>query len=120
MFTTILAWLNPLTTILKELASERIALTNAGTEQARIASQERIATLEARCDLLIAESRSRLNALMRFLLASGPMIYLNKIFIWDKVLGRGSTDPLSADLWHVALIVVAFYFLADAADVFKR
>jgi hypothetical protein len=120
MLGTILALLNPIAAVVKELASERVALTNATTEQQRIESQERITALQARRDVLIAESGSRWNALMRFLLALGPMIYLNKIFIWDKVLQRGSTDSLTADLWHVALTVVGFYFLADIAAIFKR
>jgi hypothetical protein len=110
----------PVAAIVNELISARLALGNAVTEQERIATQVQIAALEARRDVLLAEAGNGKNALMRFLLALGPMLYLNKIFIWDKVLGCGSTDPLSADLWHVALMVVAFYFLADVAAVFRR
>jgi hypothetical protein len=120
VFGALLSLINPVSTVVKELVSERVALTSATTEQDRIASQERIAVLQARRDVLIAASGSRSNRIMRFLLAVGPMIYLNKIFIWDKALARGSTDPLSADLWYVALMVIGFYFLADAATVLKR
>ena len=59
----------------------------------------------------MAEAGSRINAIMRAGFGLPPMIYLAKLYLWDKVLGWGVTDPLSPELWNVLWTVVGFYFL---------
>lgn len=111
--------LTSINNITASIANEKIAVTNAKTEQERIAAQERVNTLQARRDLMIAESqRSNTNAYIRSGIALGPMIYLLKIFIWDKVLQtltHGNTDPLDDNLWQVIMVVLGFYFLYEGA-----
>lgn len=118
--------------ITNAIANERIKLINAKTEEERIASQERINTLQARRDVLLAESHSPWNGLMRFILALGPAAILLKFLFWDKVVGSLSgcagdvgslntascgtfkTDSLDANQWWVVTAVVGFYFLSEA------
>ncbi len=73
--------------ITNAIANERLALISAKTDQDRIESQERINSLQAKRDLMIAESHSPWNGLMRFILALGPAAILLKFFAWDKVIG---------------------------------
>jgi hypothetical protein len=123
MLGLLLGALNPISQITGQIANAKIALHNAETDQDRIAAEERVKTLEARKAVLIAESGSRLNSFMRAALAVGPMLYLNKIFIWDKVLGgltAGRTDPIDANLWNVIIAVIGFYVLYDMAARLKR
>jgi hypothetical protein len=105
--------------ITNAIANERIAGINAVTEQDRIGSQERISTLQAQRDVLIADStHSNIDLWLRFFIAIGPATYLTKIFLWDKVLQtwtQGSTDPLDPNLWTVVTAVVGFYFLYSGA-----
>ena len=110
--------------IANKLAAAYEAKQRAQTDQERIAADERIKALEARRDVLVAESGDRVNRLVRALLALPVVILLWKVFVWDKVLGawtQGRTDALSAELWQVVSIVVGFYFVTDAATrIFKR
>lgn len=111
----------PLASITGKLADAKVALAKASTDQEKIKAQERVDTLQARRDVLVSEgSFTRANAYMRFALAFGPMVYLNKIFLWDKVAKLGSTDPLDVNLWSVVIAVVSFYFLYDIAARLRR
>ena len=113
------------------IANEKIALINAKTQQEQIETTERVKTLEARRDLMIAEAgTSHLNIWIRSLIAIGPAAVLLKIFLWDKVIGSfvgcsghtepgtcGTfvTDPLDPNLWQVISVVLGFYFLYEGA-----
>jgi hypothetical protein len=58
--------LNTVNGITNAITNEKIKLAGAQTEQERIASQERITSLQAKRDVLIAESgRSNINAIIR-------------------------------------------------------
>ena len=92
----------------------------AQTDKEKIAADERIKTLEAKRDVLVAEGGSRLNAIMRAGFGIPPMIYLGKLYLFDKVLGWGATDPLSPELWNVLWTVVGFYFLDQVAGRVAR
>ena len=119
----LLALINPLAGVARDIAKYKIAQANAQTDQERIHAQEMIGTLEARRDVMAAEAGSGygwINATMRFLLALGPMVCLNKIYIWDKALGWGSTDRLDDHLWNVIMAVVGFYFLYEITARWKR
>lgn len=117
--------------ITKSLSDAKIAQIKATTQEEKIRADEAVATLQARRDVLIAEagSGSRLNLIMRSVIATGPASVLLKIFLWDKVIGslagcsaapKGTcgifvTDPLDANLWQVITIVLGFYFVSEAA-----
>ena len=92
----------------------------AQTDKEKIAADERIKTLEAKRDVLVAEGGSCLNAIMRAGFGIPPMIYLGKLYLFDKVLGWGATDPLSPELWNVLWTVVGFYFLDQIAGRVTR
>lgn len=102
--------------ITNAISNEKIAVLTATTQQAQIAAQERVNTLQAQRDLMIADAQhSNLDIWFRSLIALGPTAYILKIFIWDKVLQEwthGSTDPLDPNLWMVVTAVYGFYFLS--------
>ena len=101
--------LNTVNGITQAISNEKIAALNATTDQERIAAQERISTLQARKDALIAStSRSSVDIWLRAGFAIGPFVYLNKIFLYDKVLGLGSTDPLDPNLWYVVMSIIGY------------
>lgn len=116
----ILSLFGGLSGITGQIAEAYKARANASTDQDRIAADVTIRTLEARRDVMVAESRSPWNQLVRALYALPPGIYLAKLYLWDKVLGWGSTDPLSPLMESVLWTVVGFYFLQDMAERWKR
>jgi hypothetical protein len=116
----LLSLINPLATIAGKIAEARIAAANAQTDREKISSEERVRTLEQRRAVLVAESGSRLNSLMRAAYGVPPAIYLGKLYVWDKVLGWGVTDPLSPMMENVLWTVVGFYFLQWTVSGFRR
>ncbi len=109
LFTTI-------STVTNAIANEKIALLKAQTEEDKTAAQERINTLEAKRAALLADSQhSSLDMWVRAGLAVGPAAYITKIFLWDKVLKMGVTDPVTPDQWQVLMAVVGFYFIYSGA-----
>jgi hypothetical protein len=120
MWAFLLGLIDPISRITGKIADAKIASAQASTDRERIAAEERVKTLDARRAVMVAEAGSRINAVMRFAIAFGPMLYLNKIFVWDKVLKLGVTDNLSDDLWKVVASVVGFYFLYEIAARWKR
>ena len=107
------------TNISKAISDARIATINAKTQEERIAADERVKTLEARRNVLLAEvGVSKANIFMRTLIAAPIAILFWKIFVYDKALGQwtnGRTDQLSPELWQVIMVVIGFYFLYEGA-----
>lgn len=116
--------------ITNAIKDEKIARLKAGTEEERIASDERVKTLEARRDVLIAESGvSKANIIVRVFFAAPVVAVIIKLLLWDKVIGslvgcsqaaRGTcgiftTDPLDDNQWKIIMIVMGFYFLYEGA-----
>ena len=99
--------------IASKIADAYAARQAAQTDAEKIAADERIKTLEMRRDVQVAEAGSRINALVRLGFAAPPMIYLAKLYVWDKVLGWGVTDPLSDELSSVMWAVISFYFISE-------
>lgn len=98
--------------ITNAIANEKIEQIKATTEQEKTASLERQAALEASRDVLIEDAKhSNLDIYIRSAFAIGPLTYLTKIYIYDKVLDLGSTDPLDPNLWNVVMVTIGFYFL---------
>ena len=112
LFTTV----NGITTA---ISNERLKLIQAKTDQEKIASQERISSLQAKRDVLIAESgRSSINAIIRGSIGGSVAFLLGKIYVWDKALGEwtgGRTDALDPNLWNVIMATIGFYFMYEAA-----
>ena len=106
--------------ITKALGNAHQASLNAKNTAERIEADKVISTLQARRDVLIAESRQKWNIIFRAFLALPFGIFVNKVIVYDKVLGLGSTDNLSADLWNLMMVVYGFYFVYETAALFKR
>lgn len=100
-----------LTSITKEIAVAVTAAQNAKTEQERIAATERASALQARAAVLAVQVTNPWSMLAYGLLAGPPGVYMAKIFVWDKVLGWGSTDPLTPELWGVVMVVYSYFFV---------
>lgn len=110
---------NTVNGITNAISNERLKLIDAKTDQQKIASQERINSLQAKRDVMIAESgASKLNAFVRACLAAPVAIVLGKIYVFDKAFGQwtgGHTDALDPNLWNVITATIAFYFLYEGA-----
>lgn len=134
MLMTILGFITglagPISAVVGKISDLQLAKVQASTDQERLHIDAQIAEAHDRMIVLQAEAGSRINSIMRFLLALGPMLFLNKIFIFDKVVGsflghaKGgdiwSTDPLDANLWAVVTAVLSFYFLYDMAASWRK
>jgi len=116
--------IDPISKITKAIADAKIAATNATTEQARIAAEERVKILEARASVLSSEAnRSAVNLYVRAFLAAPVGIFLWKVFVYDKALGqwtKGRTDGLDPNLWAVVMIVLTFYFVYETVQAYRR
>lgn len=87
------------------------AKLNAKNDSERIEAEKTIAQLEARQAVLIAEQGNWITRWIRPAFAIPFIVYNAKILVWDKVLGLGITDPISAEYWQLQMIVFGAYFL---------
>lgn len=120
----------PLASLAGKLTDLQLAKVAAQSDHERMNIDAQISESHDRMMVLQAEAGNRLNAIMRFLLALGPMLFLNKVFIFDKVLGSfmghsktgdmWGTDALDSNLWGVVVAVLSFYFLYDIAASWRR
>lgn len=119
---SIIGWITglPLGQIASDIASVAKAKVAAQTDKERLDHEERENDLRAKQAVLVAEAGSRVNAVMRLVFSIPVAIYLGKLILWDKVLGWGVTDDLSADLWYYAYVVVGFYFVHWTVGQFKK
>jgi hypothetical protein len=120
IITSLLGLADPIARIAGRIADARIAATQAATDKERIEQEERVKALEARRDVLRAESDGRVNGVVRALLAAPVVVFLWKVIIWDKVLALGTTDDLSENLWYVTMVVLGFYYLHWTVGRLKR
>lgn len=129
-FSILLGLADPVEKITTAIVKARADSLNATTEQERIDAQERVQTLQARRDVLIAEAGvSRANIIVRAVMAMPVAAVIIKLLFWDKVVGslvgcsqapRGTcliftTDPLDDNQWKIIGVVTAFYFLYEGA-----
>ena len=119
MLATVLGWLGSLlggpfaraavdaykAKLASENTSEKIAADLAARELC-VEQRER----ELSAQIVIAEQGRWYAALPRPLFALAFIIYVWKVVVWDKVLGWGTTDPLSGDVAQWAMIVLTAYF----------
>lgn len=129
--------LNSVNKITDAIANERLKKIQAKTDEDRLASEERVKTLEAQRDALISESnRSKAPIYVQSAVGLCVAILTAKLLVWDKVIGSlygcagiyGAnadcawfrTDPLGDDLRWVAMTVIGFYFLSSTASILKK
>ena len=104
----------------KQLNQAYKARLDSKNETERVEADKTIASLEARKAVLVAESRSQWNIIFRAILAVPFAAFVWKVIVWDKLLGLGTTDDLSPDLWNLMMVVYGFYFVYETASLFKR
>ena len=89
---------------------------NAQNDHERIEAEKDIFQLQARQAVLVAEQKSWLTRWIRPAFALPFIVYDFKILVWDKVLGLGVTDGLSAEFWQLQMIVFGAYFLVRPSE----
>lgn len=109
--------------LVASVANVYSAKVNAGTDKEKID-----ADLVAR-EVQLAQRESELQASLakgepgyvRQLFAYPVALYYGKLFLWDKVLGLGVTDPLSPQLtWVAQTIIVAYFGSAAIVGVVRQ
>jgi len=86
-------------------SSERIAAELAAKE---LAVEAKLA--ELRTQVIISEQGRWYTAAIRPAFALVILIYFAKVIVWDKVLGLGTTDPLTGTVGDWAGIIITAYF----------
>jgi hypothetical protein len=109
---SVLASLIGLKSIAEKIADAYIEKQKALTDRERIVADERIRTLEMQRNIVVMEQGSRLTRWVRPAFALPFVVYVNKLVLWDKVLGFGATDPLGPDLSETMAIIIGAYFIA--------
>jgi hypothetical protein len=105
----------------KALARAERERESAGTREAELEADVRMAQLRAREVALISGPGVILTRSVQTAIAAPFVIYNFKVIVWDKVLKLGVTDPLGAFEQYLGLIVCTFYFLAvGGASVMDR
>lgn len=112
------------------ISAYKAKLAAANTQDriaADLAAKEIEAEIEARRQataILIAEQGRWYTAIIRPLLAFPIIIYLWKVIVWDKVLGLGTTDPITGMVADWAGIIVTAYVggrsIEKVARIFRR
>lgn len=105
------------TSITNKLGDIKVAQINATTQQERdrLAAQSR--ELEAKRDVMIAQSKTpagQVSIWIQNLLGLAVVIILWKIVVWDQALGQwtgGFTHALGKDVWDFIKIATGFYFV---------
>ena len=122
MISSILSWLlgGGVAAITKSIREIRKDELDAKNTTERIKAEKEIATLEARRAVLVAEAKSNWNVVFRAIMAFPFIAFVYKVVIYDKLLGLGSTDNLSPDLWNLMMVVYGFYFVYETAALFKK
>ena len=108
----------------------RARLDAANTQDriaADLAAKEITAEIEARKQasaIIIAEQGRWYTAIFRPLLAAPVIIYFWKVIVWDKVLGLGTTDPITGMVADWAGMILTAYVggrsIEKAARIFAR
>jgi hypothetical protein len=119
---SIISWLasGGIAAIGKELRQARLDQLNADNTESRIAADVRVKELEARQSIILAAQSDRFERWVRIGFALPFLIYINKLVLFDKVLGLGTTDPLSPMLTEAMWVVLGGFFILSTAKVFRR
>lgn len=106
------------------IANERLRKIEAKTKEEQIAAEERVKTLEAQRDALIAQSnKSNVPIYVQSFVGACVAFLVGKLLVWDKALGQwtyGHTDALGDDLRWIMISVMGFYFLSSTAYILKK
>lgn len=122
MIGAILSWLGSggIKAIGGELRAAYEAKLKAQTDAEKLAADETIARLEAQQSVLLAEQGRWLTAWVRPMIALPFVIYIWKLVVYDKILGWGTTDDLSPELWQMMTVIIGAYFLTRPFETVLR
>jgi hypothetical protein len=110
----------PLTEISNDLKEAYQSKLNAANDAERIAAEERINLLEARKSIILAAQSDPVERWVRVGFTLPFIVYVNKIVLWDKVLGWGVTDPLSDNFTWIMMTILGGYFLETTVKRVKK
>jgi hypothetical protein len=110
----------PLKSISNDIKELQIAKVQAQNDSEKLAYDERINLLEARKSVIQSSMPDPLWRFCRACITIPFVIYINKLVIWDKVLGWGATDSLSAELSYIMMMILGSYFLDSGIRAFKK
>lgn len=122
MIAKIIAWVagGALDRVGGHLKDAYLAKKQAETDEQRLEADLRIRQLEAQQNVLIAEQGNWVTRWIRPAIAFPFVAYLWKVVLWDKVLGLGATDPLSAQLGEIMMVMIGAYFLGRPFEKFVK
>ena len=117
--------------VVNGLISAYKAKLDAANTQDRIAAdlaakeiEAEIAARKQASAIIIAEQGRWYTAVIRPLLAAPVIIYFWKVIVWDKVLGLGSTDPLTGMIADWSGLILTAYVggrsIEKVARIFRR
>ncbi|ARP98209.1 hypothetical protein [Pseudorhodoplanes sinuspersici] len=117
--------------VVNGLISAYKARLDAANTQDRIAAdlaakeiEAEIAARKQASAIIIAEQGRWYTAIIRPLLAAPVIIYFWKVIVWDKVLGLGSTDPLTGMIADWSGLILTAYVggrsIEKIARIFRR
>lgn len=111
--------------ITKAISDEKIAQINATSDVEKTQISAKIDQLQSQRDVLIANSNSGIgwiDEIIRFGLAVPLIAYVNKLVLYDKVIGSWgtySTDGLGTTELTVLSAILGYLFLYSAMKIFK-
>ena len=98
-----------------------------GAQAAEVARAALLAEVDARKSanaIIIAEQGRWYTAIIRPLLAFPIVIYFWKVIVWDKVLGLGTTDPITGMIADWTGMIITAYVggrsIEKVARIFRR
>lgn len=115
---TILSWIGSL--IAGPLVDAYRARLAAGNEHDRMAADLAAKEIDARRAIVTASLAHWFTALPMITIGMAMAIYVAKLLVWDKVLGLGSTDPLTGDLREWATTIIGSMFGYGGITVVAR
>ena len=101
----------PFRAIAKEITKAITARENAQTERERIAADVMLEQLKARQAVLISEQSHWATRWIRPAIAFPVAVYVNKLILWDTVLGWGVTPNPGEFVNWIVVTVIGAYFL---------
>jgi len=123
LFAAVLSWLTGgggIAAIGKEIRLAREAELKATNDSERIAAQVRVKELEGQQASVLQAQRDNVERWVRVGWAVPFILYNAKLVIYDKMLGWGVTDPLSAELTYIQMTVLGGYFLLFTAKAIRK
>lgn len=115
MWATILSFLTGggLKAIMSEIRQFEVQRLQAANDSEKLQLSAKIEALRAHADEISAARNHLLIRIGQLAWTAPFLVYVYKLIIWDKVLGLGVTDSLSAELWRTYWIVLGGSFVLE-------